>query len=215
MKRERTKSMNLSSFVIPFFIFVIGVCILFATIKWKLQYSIRKQKKNWKTFLEEEHNACFTSSVPIPDTLLIKCDKEDLPVPKSKDLLPFYTTLCEKVSLPKVLLKDKTNRFLKQTYGINTFEQLIIYEQNYYDFMDLLLKYGDILIENNYIEDAKIIFELAIKLKCDYSKCYIQLAKLYQQEKNQSALLSLRQQVIHTIEHNTSLQKILHVIDSK
>ena len=88
-------------------------------------------------------------------------------------------------------------------------DKVSVYEKNYFEFMDILFKYGKILYDNNYIKEAQMTLEQGIDYHCDVSECYLLLIKIYKEQKNKTAISRLKNVVEKEMKNSPLLHKVL------
>lgn len=148
-------------------------------------------------------------SSELPQNLFIQLDVKAFPTVELEVCQKVYTMLLRKANKPMVNLKDQSNLDLKSLYGAQIVDKVSVYEKNYFEFMDILFKYGKILYDNNYIKEAQMTLEEGIDYHCDVSKCYILLIKIYKAQKNKMAISRLKNVVEKEMKNSPLLHKVL------
>ncbi len=195
--------------LLPLIFLVLGVTTLFITFKMKLEKDVQKDKKSLDTFYEKELKAQFTRKKEIPSSFFISIDPARILFVNHSACKTLYEQVLTLSKRKMTNLKAYTNLQLKESYGIAQFEQLITYEKNYLTFMDILVKYGTIVYENGYVQEAKAVLETALDYQCDVSKCYIMLSAIYLKLKDKGALEYLKSAALQNMEGNYYLNKVL------
>ena len=200
--------------LVPILLLVLGIITFFITLRHKITSSSYSSKKGINDFIEREQRASQVKRGSLPETLFIRIPKEAIPSCVDPECIRVYDKLMTFIKLPLVKLKGKSNTQLKEEYGINHLEELITFEKNYDTFMDILIKYGTILFEKNYIQEARKVLELAISYECDYSRAYITLGRLYKLEQDQEALQQLISLVQMHFKDSPYLKKVMRELES-
>lgn len=200
-------TMNLS-WMPSFILFILDILTLALSFKSHLKKSEYK-KNNWRILLEKEHAVQLVRSSELPQNLFIQLDVKAFPTVELEVCQKVYTMLLRKANKPMVNLKDQSNLDLKSLYGAQIVDKVSVYEKNYFEFMDILFKYGKILYDNNYIKEAQMTLEEGIDYHCDVSKCYILLIKIYKAQKNKMAISRLKNVVEKEMKNSPLLHKVL------
>ena len=97
--------------------------------------------------------------------------------------LPECQEIEEKItalSKDKILkLSDLSNTDLKLQYGAANLPLLSKYDANFTELSNLIFRYGELLKENNFINEAIHVLEYGVSIKIDMSKLFLLLANLY------------------------------------
>lgn len=205
---ERGITMNLD-WIPSFMLYILGILILALSFKNRLIKKRDYKKDNWRILLEKEHAIQFVRSTELPQNLFIQVDSEAFPTVELEACQQVYSTLLRNANKPMVNLKDQSNLDLKSLYGPQIVDKVSVYEKNYFEFMDILFKYGKILYDNNYVQEAQMTLEQGIKYHCDVSKCYLLLIKIYKEQKNKTAISRLKNVVEKEMKNSPLLHKVL------
>lgn len=192
-------------------IYLMGILIIGMTFKRRLNTTPSNKEKLDK-LLHAEQEAQFVRSKPIPDSLLIQADFSKFPNVDHPECQRIYRQLMRFSTLSMVNLQGQTNLELKQHYGPQTLEQISAYEKNYFDFMNIAIKYGQTLYENNFIQEARLCLEQCIIYHCDISKCYILLIEIYKSQEDQQSLKSLKSIIEIEMGNSPFLHKVLKML---
>lgn len=166
------KFYGLASFII--FLMVIG---------HNLRKGKRIQEKQELGFWEKERLANQVRRKPLDGLDYIKIPLDRLPMQtlaedeETADILRIINDLSTK---PIVNLTGYTNTDLKLEYGAANITALMEYDQNYTLLAGTLQKWADILYQNKYSEEARLILEFAIETHTDVSRSYTMLAEIYE-----------------------------------
>lgn len=171
-------------------------------------------------FLKKERNANMTfkkfQDLNLP---FVFSNKENLPFKNHEKNLN-YKKLEEKQKIVerKMSLKmikfdeDLSNTQIKEAYGANNFEKIMLYEEHFNGYVLALISWAEELIKNELFFDAEIVLKEALNIKANNSKIYILLADIYYNS-DAKKLLELKKVVNDT---NVSLkEKVLNYIDLK
>lgn len=200
--------MNLE-WITSFVLYISGILILAISFKKNLNKKKDYQKNNWKTILEREHATRFFRPKELPHDFFIHVDTKAFPTVEHEACKQVYSTLLRSANTSMINLKGQSNLELKSSYGPQSIEKVSIYEKNYFEFMDILFKYGKILYDNNYVQEAQSILEQGINYHCDLSKCYLLLIKIYKEQKNKTAIYCLKDVVKQEMKNSPFLHKVL------
>jgi len=205
---ERGFTMNLG-WIPSFILYIMGVLILALSFKKQLNKKRDYKKDDWKILLEKEHATQFIRSIDLPDDFFIHVNTKAFPQVQHEACQKIYTMLIRNANRTMVNLKDHSNLDLKMLYGPQVVEKVSAYEKNYFEFMDILFKYGKILYDNHYVPEAQMVLEKGIEYHCDVSKCYLLLIQIYKEQKNEAAISRLRNVVTTEMKNSPFLHKVL------
>lgn len=191
-------------------LYLFGILIIAITFKQNIKFTKYPKNNTWKTTLEKEHASQFVRNKVLPDHFFIKVNFKDFPNVLDDDCQKIYLLLLRSSKLPMLNLKTTSNLELKTIYGPQIIALISNYERNYFEFMDILFKYSNILYEKEYIEEARITLEQCILYHCDLSKCYLLLIKIYKAQHNHTALNQLKITVKHKMQDSPFLDKVLN-----
>lgn len=199
----------ISQLAFPVFV-AFGLAFIFKTT---LAQSGRKHKKSLAGYWQREHAANSVRKKDIPNTLLIEVDFTHFPKVDAPTALPYYEKLMTFTERKMANLKHYSNTELKEQYGASQLDTLANYESNYFEFMDISYKYANILYDLHNIKEAQAVLETLINLKCDYSKLYLLLTRIYKETNQQEALISLKHATKEHMISSPYYPKIQKVID--
>lgn len=141
----------------------------------------RKQEKIEEAFWEREASANNVRRKPIDHLDYIK-----IPDTLSLDLLPDHIEKANIVKSLEGLKKEKilnltgfTNTDLKLEYGTANITELSRYDSNYTTLVTTLQKWADILLENDYEDEAVSVMEYMVSTGVDIGRTYRLLGKYY------------------------------------
>lgn len=143
----------------------------------KMKQEDDTEKKFWKRELE----ANSVRRKPIDHLDYIKVP-DNLPVDllKDNDDVSSIIATINNLKDEKILnLTGYTNTDLKLEYGAPNITELSKYDQSYTLLVTSLQKWADILIDNNFEDEAINIMEYLVLTKADIGKTYRLLAKYY------------------------------------
>lgn len=144
----------------------------------------RSDEKEEAAFWEKERQANLTRRKPIDNLPYILLPMERFPLsllPEDEDVQDILKTI-DRLNTCKILnLTGISNTDLKLEYGVANLTFLTECDQNYTLLVRTLQKWADILIKNNYKEQARTLLEFAIETKTDVSATYYTLAGLYRE----------------------------------
>lgn len=205
---ERGFTMNLG-WAPSFILYLLGIWILFFMLKRQFIKKRDYNSEDWKILLEKEHATQFVRSKDLPQDLFIQVDSKAFPTVTHEACETVYHKLVHHMSQPMVNLKGYSNLDLKRLYGPQIVDQVSGYERNYFEFMDILFKYGKILYDNHYIKEAQGVLEQGILYHCDLSKCYLLLLQIYKEQQDEVALSRLKNVVEEEMKNSPFLHKVL------
>lgn len=176
----------------PLFI-IVGTLIVYLGYKIKSSDpTISQQSRN---IVEREQNANFVPNIDIPNHFFIKpditlpFDKINLTTNNKKALMRISEELKVLLSLQMIKPMQETNNIeLKEKYGVQSFENILNYEQNYNNYIINLNSIAQILIKDAQISLAEIFLLEAVKIKSENSRTYINLINIYRDESEQKLL---------------------------
>lgn len=142
----------------------------------------RAQRDRENAFFARESAANSVRRKPIDHLPYIRIPLENLPMqllsdnPETADCIQTIRDLSDKRILN---LTGYTNTDLKLEYGTANITELSAYDQNYTILVRTLQKWADILLANNYTEEARVIMEFAVSTGTDVSRTYYRLAEYW------------------------------------
>ena len=177
-----------------------------------ISIAIKKSKKveenTEKDFWEREHEANFTRKKSIDDLNYISIPNEIIDL-NNKNINVFAD---KKI----VNLNGIPNTDLKLEYGAPNITILSEYDQNYTDFITTLAAEADAYMEENKINEARIVLEYATDINTDIARCWEALANIYinSDEKNLIHLLIKKAENIKTFRGTAILRKLNEILDA-
>lgn len=193
-------------------IYLLGILVIAYAFKYRLYHTEPSSKDKLDALLQAEHDAQFIRSKALPTECLIQVDFSKYPTVHHTECEKLYQAVMRFSNLPMANLQGQTNLELKQKYGAQTLEQITVYEKNYYGFINATIKYGSILYENGFINEARQTLEQCILYHCDVSKCYTLLIEIYTKQQDQAALESLRSTIKKEMCNSPFLHKVLSML---
>jgi len=191
-----------------------GIATIFKTIVFNAG-----QKRN--TWIEEEIErdrvANFARRKDIPENLFYVPDLENLPIkdyPNNDDT--FYSVITsqkkvtEKVNLKMLKLSPPlSNVEIKERFGYANLEDIIDYEENYYEYIHALNNFAVSLIKINDIESAeKVLLSSILEMESNIIKTYSLLFKIYLDTNEKNKLTEIYEHIISSpsLEHEDDLK---------
>lgn len=169
-------------------IFIVFLVIL----TYYLKKSSSAQEKVREDFLEKERRANAVRKQDISKLDYITIPFEKIPQKLHTSVEESLFALADK---PMVNLTGISNTDLKLTYGTANLAILSEYDTNFADMVALLPQYTKELSDAGFTEVAKELLEFAVTCRADSRQIYQQLAEIYRQQGDESALASLREKV--------------------
>ncbi len=167
----------------PIFAIFTGFLIFMAI---KIRQSDATHRTKIDQIVKREQDALLAPKNDVPEDLFLEVNK-DLPfdeiVITETMKLPINRLKGEILELleRKMLIPNISNKNieLKEKFGIDTFEDIISYEQNYTKYIIALNSLAKVLINNSQLEVAEKFLLEAIKINSETSKTYIYLIDIY------------------------------------
>lgn len=200
------------SWLPSFICFVMGILILGLTFKKSIENKDEPHHLHWKESIEKEHEMQFIRPKTIPEDLFLVVNFEQYPYVENPDCQKVYLKLLNCSKSPMVNLGQLTNLEIKQQFGSGGLENLINYEKNYFNFMDISYEYGSILYDNGFINESRKTLEMSISYGCDLSKTYLLLIQIYKTMNDFKALDRLKEAAVKNIKHSVLLKKVLNLL---
>ena len=149
--------------------------------KVEVNKKVKDSEKEEEAFWERESKANSVRKKPIDALDYIKIPK-DLPVYLCPDNIeiPDILNTIERLRKEKILnLTGYTNTDLKMEYGTANISELSLYDENYTTLITTLQKWVDVLLEEDYEEEAVKLMEFMVSTGSDIGKTYRLLGKYY------------------------------------
>lgn len=182
-----------------FIIFSIGfiICVIIAA---KLNNS--KDKKILEEYIKEEEKSNYIRKREIDDSYFVYPAITILPINnnlKEEDNPKLYKAQLRVINRSKNkmirLNKNRSNRDIKNNFGINNFEKIITYEENFNLYIESLIYLSEILIEENRFLDAEKVLKESTRLGSEYLKSYRLLIDIYLFNKNKAKIRELIKEI--------------------
>ena len=173
------------------------ITLTLAFIVWlQISFVAGKKKSSSKKIAEilnEESEANFARRRPLPEDFYFAPDISDLDI---KDYADTKSKVAARQARVLKLAKAKmirlpqsmTNKEIKMNYGAANLETVTNGEEIYQAFLEALQNWANALSDIGDDDNAKKVFEKAIDLGCDVSRCFIALAGLYSKDKDKSSI---------------------------
>jgi len=156
---------------------------LLAVLLWAIIFlaifSRRARRQNdeaARKFLHEEEVANRVKKRPLEDELFYTPELDKLPPLPEGDPQQVQRAASRKMIR---FNEPMTNVEIKLRYGRHQLEQLAHYEENYFDYLRILTKWGEALLKDNKKADAARILEHAVALGSEFRRSYKFLADIY------------------------------------
>lgn len=178
----------------PFFASFIIFCIW---LTFQLSKHRRTESRALDDFWEKEVKANSTRKKTLDHLNYITIPLEKLPfhlLPNHEEITDILQTIRNLSDQKIVNFTGISNTDLKLEYGAPNLTALTSYDQNYTMLARTLNKWGTILIEEGYPDDAQTVLEFAISTNTDVSSTYKQLAQIYQEKKETQKIQELIEQ---------------------
>ena len=163
----------------------------FIEMKQRQQRDDDKEAEFW----ERERAANNVRRKPIDYLDYVKIP-DDLPTDLLPDNIemPYILSTVEMLRGQKILnLTGFTNTDLKLEYGTANITELSTYDENFTTLVTTFQKWADVLLDNNYEEEAVKLMEYLVSVNADIGKTYRLLAKYYVTNKMPDKLASLKE----------------------
>lgn len=188
------------------FIILASFILLAGLIARQLSASKKSSKKAEEDFWNREREANNVRKKPLDDLNYIQIPFETLPfhiLTDNKQVQECIEQVHSLRDLRVVNLSEFTNTDLKLKYGTANITVLSEYDQNFTLLVRTLYKWGHLLYEAGYKEDALIPLEFAISIGTDVSGNYKLLATIYKE----MGQLSKIQKLMVSADSLTSIMK--------
>lgn len=176
-------------------------------------YIEQKDEKKIETFLDSCKENTIVSSSKLKEIELLDIDLSTTSfISGNEDTIKIYNKLVELSYQKMTNFKGISNDELKKTYGVNNFNEVLSYQENYDEFLKLIVEVGEKLYNENNYKCAVSILEIGISLDTDITKNYTLLADSYDKQKMKNKLFKLIDKVLQN--KNVSQEKIINYISS-
>ncbi len=176
------------------FIILASFILLAGLIAHQLSASKKDRKKAEEDFWNREREANNVRKKPLDDLNYIQIPFETLPfhiLTDNQQVQDCIEQIHSLRDLKVVNLSEFTNTDLKLKYGTANITILSEYDQNFTLLVRTLHKWGRILFEAGYKEEALIPLEFAISIGTDISGNYKLLATIYKEKGQLSKIREL------------------------
>lgn len=192
---------SLIPFKIPIFLFFTLIFLLI--IRVLIKKGAKNYSKNIDDFLKREHNSNFIiKKFDDLDLEYVTINKDILPFkeyednPYNSQVIRFQNIVKEKLSLKMIRFENYlSNTELKELYGVNNFEKILLYESHFKGFIIALYNWANELNKVGNLSDAKKILIFAIDINADISRVFTLLADIYSKENSKESLEDLKYKV--------------------
>lgn len=188
------------------FIILASFILLAALIAHQLSKSAKDSKKAEEDFWNREREANSVRKKPLDDLNYIQIPYEKLPfhiLMENQQVRDCAEQINSLKDLKIVNLSEFTNTDLKLKYGTANITVLSEYDQSFTLLVRTLYKWGSLLYEAGYEEDALIPLEYAVSIGTDISGNYKLLASIYKSKGQISKIENL----MASAENLTSIMK--------
>lgn len=193
-----------------------SIIVVLYIVLW-LNYLMKKGSKGYKfefnRFLELERKANSSRKKEINPECFITPDTKHLPVTDYSDS-PKYKSVKKKqeIALKKSTLtmikfaEPKSNIDLKFEFGIANLDKIIMYEENFQEYIRALNNWAEALVELALYKEAEIILEEAVALGSELSKSYTLLGDIYAEHNDTQKLSALYDKLSEDEGLNSNIQ---------
>lgn len=186
-------------------LFFILTLLLVLWIHYQKRRTDRIAAKSSESFWAREHQANLTRKKDISNLEYISVPLNTLPFPEtdSEEIRDIQKHLIHLAGGKIVNFTGKSNTDLKLEYGAPNINLLMEYDKNYLELVRCLYRYGKLLYDNQFTEEARSVLEYALSVKTDISANYTLLATIYKEKNDVESINS----VISAAEGLTSMTK--------
>lgn len=185
------------------FLFAARPFVFFAYIVFMIYYFIqrsgKKHKKTVDDFWETEHKANQAAKQNIPDEMFYTPDISGLPFKEyevneeNKKLIRLQNDVINKSNKKMLQFEEKlSNTELKFQYGAANIQNIVIYEQNYENFIRALNSWSKELLMLEQIDASEKISEYTLSLRPLIFDTYAILIDIYIEKSDKNKLILLR-----------------------
>ena len=193
---------------------IFGLILLF--IIW---FHIEKHKSSKEeiaekdAFLNRENAANLTRKRDISTLDYIVLPSTNLPLIKGQDKTAnsYIDRYLSYIDKRIINLSHLSNTELKEQYGLANLSLLSQYDENFFSLTKLLNDWGLYLLEENHLDWAAQVLELAILIKTELSSSYLALATVYQKQECPEKIASVKTAYSSLTEHPS--KKVLTQLD--
>ena len=199
-------------------VFFVLTLLLMLWIYYQKSRTDRSAKSAHEAFLEKERLANTTRKKDISGLDYITIPVEELPFPNLNDeeITEVQKRLQTLASEKIVNFTGITNTELKLQYGAPNIELLMAFDKNYLELVRSLYRYGKLLYDQGYKEEATTILEYGISIKTDVSANYTLLASIYK-EKNDTKRIDFlisQAETLNSLTKNSLLANLMTIRNS-
>ena len=201
----------------PFLVAIVIIAVLINVL-----YAIKRKPTGIEKYLEEERLAEDAPINPVPQEFYFVPDISSLPLDnvyknvseRAKEKIRRLQETIKKRSSAKMLRfpKHYTNNELKLSYGAASLNRISGQEERFADYAFSVEALGNLLLEEGYAEDAKLLFKHCVSMPCGQTGPYCKLAELLAKEGDREGLLTLRENA--EVAELSADRKTIEFIDS-
>ena len=173
-------------------IMLVAFIAIFLIFNLYASYIEGKNKKKIDEFLKEVDYNNFVPKKKLEEINFLDVDLDKINFKsKNKSTNLKYNKLY-KLSKSKMTNfgKEISNFKLKKIYGANNFNEVLSYQENYDNFLKLVVDVSESLYEENDYNTASKLLEIGANLNTDITKNYTLLADIYNKENDNKKLFS-------------------------
>jgi len=190
------------------FPFLASFIVFIIWLTYKISKSRRASEKIEKSYWERERAANNTRRKSLDGLAYIHIPLEKLPMAvcsTHSGIAECQNTIRTLSTQTIVNFTGYSNTDLKLMYGAPNITLLTEYDQNYTLLARTLQKWGELLYEQGFVQEAKTVLEFAISTETDVSSTYKLLASIYQDlgESKKTASLMETAQKLRSLSKNT------------
>ena len=131
---------------------------------------------------ESESNNTRRKSLDLLDYIKIPVEQLPIHVLTNDTTVSACLDTLHRLEQTKIVnLTGITNTDLKMQYGVANLNDLTEYDQNFTELVTTLQTWAKALYDADYITEASVILEYAVKIHSDVTATYLLLAKIYDQ----------------------------------
>ena len=191
-------------------VLIIGIFLIYNSIASYIEW---KNKQKIEAFLKEADYNNIVPKKKLDEIKFINIDLDKINFKSTKkETINKYKKLYDLSKEKMANFENETNFNLKEKYGVNNFQEVLSYQENYDNFLKLIVDVAENLYKENLFLCAQELLEIGVELKSDITKNYTILADIYNEEHDNKKLFKLIDKVLAS--ENISQQKIMKHISS-
>ena len=202
--------------MIPTF-FILSI-LLIVWIYYQTNRTNRARKASEDSFWEKERLANTTRKKDISVLDYITVPVANLPFPECSDEeISEIQRHLKNLSTSKIVnFTGLTNTELKLRYGAPNIDLLMEYDRNYLELVRSLYRYGKLLYDHNYKDEAAAILEYGLTIGTDVSANYTLLATIYKEknEGNRIDFIISKAEALQSMTKRALLSNLMAIRDS-